>query len=103
MLAIQLNVDTINMKTVFDPSKGEQNRQKHGVPLSDAELLEWDTLLATPDDRKDYGEKRMIGFALIGERLYCVVYTDRDDVRRIISLRKANNREKMLYVSLFND
>lgn len=91
------------METVFDPSKDEQNQEKHGASLSDAEFLEWDTLLATPDDRKDYGETRMIGFALMGERLYCVVYTDRGDTRRIISLRRANNREKVLYVSLSND
>jgi uncharacterized DUF497 family protein len=27
------------------------------------------------------------------------VYVDREDARRIISLRKANNKEKILYVS----
>ncbi len=43
--------------------------------------------------RHDYGENRQIGYAYIGLRLYCVVYTDRDESRRIISLRKANNRE----------
>lgn len=87
------------MQITFDPSKDKQNQEKHGVSLSDADSLEWDTLLAMPDDRKDYGENRMIGFALSGERLFCVVYTDRGDVRRIISLRKANNREVRFYVS----
>lgn len=87
------------MKTSFDPSKDEQNQDKHGVSLSDADGLEWDTLLAMPDGRKDYGETRMIGFALIGERLFCVVYTDREDVRRIIGLRKANEREVRFCVS----
>lgn len=87
------------MRITFDPSKDEQNRDKHGVSLSNADSLEWDTLLAMPDDRKDYGEPRMIGFALTGERLFCVVYVDRGDVRRIISLRKANNREVRFYVS----
>lgn len=87
------------MQITFDPSKDAQNQEKHGVPLSDASHLEWDTLLAMPDDRKDYGEPRMIGFALTGERLFCVVYVDRGEVRRIISLRKANNREVRFYVS----
>lgn len=27
------------------------------------------------------------------DRLYCVVYVDREDVRRVISLRKANQKE----------
>lgn len=91
------------MQITFDPSKDEQNQNKHGISLSDADSLQWDTLLAMPDDRKDYGEPRMIGFALMGDRLLCVIYTDRGDVRRIISLRKANNREKVLYASLSND
>ena len=39
----------------------------------------------------------MIGYAYIGLRLYCVVYTDRGDERRIISLRKANSREVKRY------
>jgi uncharacterized DUF497 family protein len=41
----------------------------------------------------------MIALGAIGERLYCVVYVDRDDARRIISLRKANNKEKIFYAS----
>lgn len=51
------------------------------------------------DDRKNYGEKRMIGYALLGDRLYCEVFTDRGNERRIISLRKANQREVKYYVS----
>lgn len=87
------------MQFTYEPSKDAQNGDKHGVPPSDTGNLEWDTLLAIPDDRKDYGESRMIGFVLMGERLFCVVYVDRDEVRRIISLRKANNREVQFYVS----
>jgi uncharacterized DUF497 family protein len=33
----------------------------------------------------------------VGVRLYCVVFVDRGDVRRIISLRKANRREEKRY------
>ena len=81
------------MKIEFDPSKGSANRAKHGVSLQEAADMEWDTLLAKPDSRRDYGETRMIGYAYIGLRLYCVVYVDRGEARRIISLRKANSRE----------
>jgi uncharacterized DUF497 family protein len=55
-------------------------------------------LLATTDTRQDYGEDRLIGFAPIGNRVYCVVFTDRGDERRVISLRKANRREVTRYV-----
>lgn len=51
------------------------------------------------DTRSDYGEARMIALCAIGERLYCIVYVDREDARRIISLRKANYREVMDYAS----
>lgn len=87
------------MQITFDEAKDALNKSKHGVPLSDAAKLEWDDALIWPDTRRDYGEARMVALGAIGERLYCVVYVDRDDVRRIISLRKANNKEKILYVS----
>lgn len=87
------------MKIVFDQAKDSKNLAKHGVPLSLALTIEWDTLFAKQDDRKDYGENRMIGYALVGDRLYCIVFTDRGNERRIISLRKANQREVRYYVS----
>ncbi|WNB78043.1 BrnT family toxin [Methylomonas koyamae] len=87
------------MQITFDPEKDRINQQKHGLSLADAEKLEWSELFFWPDDRIDYGEPRFIGYAPIGQRLYCVVYVDRGDVRRIISLRKANPREVKLYAA----
>ena len=81
------------MKIEFDPAKDTANQVKHGVSLAAAAELEWETLLAGREVRVDYGETRMIGYVLGGLRLFCVVYVERGDVRRIISLRKANNRE----------
>lgn len=52
-----------------------------------------------PDTRRNYGEKRMVGCAPIGQRVYCVVFTDRGQKRRVISLRKANVREVKRYAS----
>ena len=85
------------MKFEFDPSKNKSNLQKHGISLTEAEFIEWDTLWELEDTRHTYGETRMIGYAYIGMRLFCVVYTNRDDVHRIISLRKANKREVKNY------
>ena len=86
------------MKLVFDDNKNAINIAKHGVSLADAEKIEWETLLAIEDTRHNYGEIRIIGYALIETRLYCVVFTDRENERRIISLRKANSREVKNYV-----
>lgn len=87
------------MDTSFDPSKNESNIAKHGMSLSEAVDLEWDTAMVLPDNRQEYGESRFIGYALKDDRLYCVVFTDRGEQRRIISLRKANEREVRFYVS----
>ena len=87
------------MQITFDEAKDALNQSKHGVSLTEAEKLEWDDALIWQDTRRGYGEARMVALCAIDERLYCVVYVDREDARRIISLRKANNKEKKLYVS----
>ncbi|MBL8351499.1 MAG: BrnT family toxin [Burkholderiaceae bacterium] len=81
----------------FDAVKDAANLAKHGVSLADAIAIEWDTVWARPDLRRNYGEARTVGVGYIGLRLYCVVFTDRGDERRIISLRKANAREVARY------
>ena len=87
------------MEVTFDAAKDVANLAKHGVPLALAVELEWDGLIAVPDTRRNYGEERMVGYAPIGQRVFCVVYTDRGQERRIISLRKANDREVRRYAS----
>lgn len=85
------------MKIEFDPGKDAINIEKHGVSLAQSAMLEWDNVWAIEDARNDYGERRMIGYGPIADCVYCVVYTEREETRRIISLRKANRREVRLY------
>ena len=85
------------MEITYDPSKDLLNMAKHDVSLREAKNLDWETFIKEIDARQDYGEHRFIGYGLIGTRLYCVVFTDRVNQRRIISLRKANDREKIYY------
>lgn len=87
------------MDITFDPAKDEINFAKHGVSLAEAARLDWETALLQEDARCDYGEVRMTGLAFLDGRLYLVAFTDRGDVRRVISLRKANVREVRFYVS----
>jgi len=84
---------------VFDPDKDHMNREKHGVSLELADHLVWDEAFIHADERKDYGEQWMIAIAPMGRRLYVVVYTDQGHQRRIISLRKANEREVRAYIA----
>ena len=62
-----------------------------------AENFAWDTAVETIDDRFDYGEERWVTLGMIRFRLHVLVYTQRASVIRIISLRKANGRERKFY------
>jgi uncharacterized DUF497 family protein len=87
-----------NFEIVFDPAKNIRNIVKHnGVSLANAADLEWETSLVWRDLRYDYQEHRMCGIGYIGHRLFHVVFVDRGVERRIISLRKANQREEKRY------
>lgn len=85
------------MDIVFAPAKDAANLAKHGVSLALAAEMDWDDALIRTDDRHDYKEQREIAIAFIGLRLHVAVYVIRDDQRRMISLRKANQREFQLY------
>lgn len=89
------------MRIEFDPAKNLANLDKHGLSLAMAETLDWDEALVWVDDRFEYGEVRMIALAPDTGILYYVAFADRSDVRRIISLRKANRREVKHYVENF--
>lgn len=86
------------MKIEFDPAKDAANLTKHGVSLSMAGELNWEAALVWVDDRFEYKETRMIALAPETETLYYVAFVDRGEVRRIISLRRANRREVKHYV-----
>lgn len=49
------------------------------------------------DDREQYGEVRFQTIGFLDERLIMVVWTQRGDTRRIISMRKCNAREQRRY------
>lgn len=85
----------------FDSTKDVANRQKHGVSLSVAGELDWEAALVWVDERFEYDETRMIALAPKTEVLYYVAFVDRGNVRRIISLRRANRREVKHYVQNF--
>ncbi len=91
------------MQFDFDPAKDATNLSKHGLSLTDAAELSWDAALVWIDDRADYGEVRMVALAPIGDILFFVAFVDRDPVRRIISLRRANRREVYHYVKAIKE
>jgi uncharacterized DUF497 family protein len=82
------------VRITFDPAKRASTLDERGLDFADAAEV-FDGVTAEVEDmRKDYGETRIICFGLLRGRLVQVVYTPRDAGRHIISMRKANAREK---------
>ncbi|MCO4891630.1 BrnT family toxin [Cupriavidus sp. WGtm5] len=89
------------MRISFDPGKDVANTVKHGISLAMAAEIDWSDVMARPDTRSDYRELREIGFGFIGDRPYCVVFTQRGETFHVISLRKANTREVQDYAASY--
>jgi uncharacterized DUF497 family protein len=85
------------MKITFDPVKDTKNIAKHSISLADASKLDWECALIWTDTRNEYGEERLSALVPLGNRLYFSAFVYRADCRRIISLRKANEKEIKYY------
>ncbi len=86
------------MQFDYDPAKRQINLEKHGVDfLALASVFEDLNRLEGLDERRMSGEERWICLGRKGLRLYVVVYTMRGNRIRIISARKANDREQQKY------
>lgn len=80
----------------FDPEKDAINRAKHGLMLELGIEIFDRPFIEEEDVRFDYDEERFLAIgpvASLGDRLCAVVYTWRGPNRRLISFRKANDRE----------
>ena len=84
------------MKFDWDPAKHEANLSAadRGFGFDFAALIFDGETIEIEDTRKDYGETRMQAIGEADGIVLFVVYTDRDDVRWIISARKADRKER---------
>ena len=86
------------MKLEWDENKRASNLKKHSIDFDDAQLIFNDEAIIVEDRRKDYGEKRYRLINFLHGELVILVFTKRNDSVRVISLRKANKRERETYV-----
>jgi hypothetical protein len=84
-------------RCAFDPARDAVNQAKHGASLALAEILFAAPYAPMEDDRFEGHEARAIAFGHIADRLFACVYLRRGGERRILSLRKANQREVARY------
>ena len=82
------------MEFEWDETKSETCFQERGFDFAYAAQAFFDpNRLIRADLRHSYGEDRFQLTGRIGSRIFVVVYTPRANATRIISARKANNRE----------
>ena len=90
------------MRFVWDPAKSDANLRDRGFDFSFAALIFEGPTVEVEDRRQDYGERRVVAIGEADGIHLTMVYTDRaadtgETVRRIISARRSNRRERKIY------
>ena len=83
------------MKFEFDQAKSKANKEKHGVGFEEAQAIWQEAYVEIAARGSD--ELRWIALGRIGDRIYACVYTYRDESIRLISCRRARDKEANIY------
>jgi uncharacterized DUF497 family protein len=81
----------------FDPVKRWTTLDRRGLDMARADEIFDGSVITVLDQRMDYGEPRFISVGRLDGRIVVLVWTPRGADRRVISLRKANEREQAAY------
>lgn len=87
------------MRLLWHEPKRQANLKKHGLDFVDAEHVFKGPLFTFEDNRENYGEQRWITLGLLGTKVVVIVHTETEDAIRVISMREADNDEKLLFFS----
>jgi len=85
------------MRIDFDSDKREKALAERGLDFARAAEIFAGRHFTAEDVREDYSEPRYITVGKLDGRMVVMVWTPRGEVRRIISMRKANEREQTRY------
>ena len=88
-----------DIRFTYDPAKSERNIAERGLAFDLAEEFDWSTALLAEDTRHGHLERRYQALGLIDGHLHMLVFTPRDGVVHVISLRRANKRERTRYAA----
>lgn len=89
------------MEFEWDADKRLANIEKHGVDFRIAARIFEGPTLDRIDDRRDYGERRLISIGAFDVVVYVVIHTPRPGATRLISAWKGGKRERETYRTLF--
>jgi uncharacterized DUF497 family protein len=83
------------VRITFDPTKRAATLEERGLDFTEAPEVFAGTVIDIPDRRVNHGEDRVITIGFLRARMVVVVWTSvGEDARRVISMRKANDREQ---------
>jgi uncharacterized DUF497 family protein len=82
------------MRFEWDAAKSDRNVRERGIGFEVAVHALEHVIESAVDRRRDYGEIRIIAKCRYENDVLIVVYTLREDCCRIISVRKANKKER---------
>ena len=85
------------MELTWSETKRAANIKAHGLDFLDAESVFQCVTFTFEDDRFSYGEQRFVTLGLLAGIPVSVVHTENEHEIRIISFRKATNRESQIY------
>ena len=91
------------MLVTCDPNKNQKNIECRGLNFDRVSELDWDNAWIYEDERNDYGEKRYVAYSMLNDRLHFICFTETEQGIRVISFRRANNREVKLYEQQVTD
>jgi hypothetical protein len=89
------------MEITYDPAKRVLIQDARGLDFEDAVHVFAGPALTVADDRRDYGEERYQTLGLLNGRLVLIVWTPRGETRHIITMWKANDRDRKRYEAQF--
>ena len=73
------------------------NLKKHGIDFIDATDIFADFVLCWPSSQTQHSEQRFVAVGQLDGRLITVVFTERGELRRLISARRARKNEEKRY------
>lgn len=82
------------MRISFDSAKREATLRERGLDFADALTVFAGPVFEFEDVRFAYPERRFSTIGLLGDRMVVVIWTEAEDGRRVVSMRKANEREQ---------
>ena len=81
------------MNIGYDPAKSDKNLRERGLSFESVKGFEFGSAKFWQDDRKDYPETRYVALGYLNSRLHVLVFAEIEGGIRVISFRKANDRE----------